>query len=162
MIKHVNYQIRNIPFLVSETENVVPDAPLTNYPGKGFSIPAAKLLLFQDMTKFLTQPQNAYKSAICNRKRRFSNCIPNRKRENQIGVQKIQIEKGCPIGIFVYFQIDHPENENEKINPLDGADLECEKIKRKKAIKFMLLPHSTGLPTAHKCHHRCVVCFFAH
>ena len=36
MIKHVNYQIRNIPFLVSETENVVPDAPLTNYPGKGF------------------------------------------------------------------------------------------------------------------------------
>lgn len=56
MIKHVNYQIRNIPFLVSETENVVPDAPLTNYPGKGFSISAAKLLLFQDMTKFLTQP----------------------------------------------------------------------------------------------------------
>ena len=44
----------------------------------------AKLLLFQDMTKFLTQPQNAYKSAIYNRKRRFPNCIPNRKRENQI------------------------------------------------------------------------------
>ena len=36
MIKHVNYQIRNIPFLVSETENVVPDAPLTNYPGEDF------------------------------------------------------------------------------------------------------------------------------
>lgn len=33
MIKHVNYQIRNIPFLINETENVVPDAPLTNYPG---------------------------------------------------------------------------------------------------------------------------------
>ena len=36
MIKHVNYQIRNIPFLISETENVVPDAPLTNYPGEDF------------------------------------------------------------------------------------------------------------------------------
>ena len=52
MIKHVNYQIRNIPFLVSETENVVPDAPLTNYPGKGFSISAAKVLLIFDMSKF--------------------------------------------------------------------------------------------------------------
>ena len=36
MIKHVNYQIRNIPFLINETENVVPDAPLTNYPGEDF------------------------------------------------------------------------------------------------------------------------------
>ena len=36
MIKHVNYQIRNIPFLFNETENVVPDAPLTNYPGEDF------------------------------------------------------------------------------------------------------------------------------
>ena len=36
IITHVNYQIRNIPFLVSETENVVPDAPLTNYPGEDF------------------------------------------------------------------------------------------------------------------------------
>lgn len=34
MITHVNYQIRNIPFLINETENVVPDAPLTNYPGE--------------------------------------------------------------------------------------------------------------------------------
>jgi hypothetical protein len=32
-VKHVTNQIRNIPFLISETENVVPDAPLTNYPG---------------------------------------------------------------------------------------------------------------------------------
>ncbi len=88
------------------------------------------------MTKFLTQPQNTYKSAIYNRKRRFPNCIPNRKRKNQIGVQKIQIEKGCPIWIFVYFQIEHPENENEKINPLDGADLETEKLNREKARKL--------------------------
>ena len=36
MIKHVNYQIRNIPFLINETENVMPDAPLTNYPGEDF------------------------------------------------------------------------------------------------------------------------------
>ena len=41
MIKHVNYQIRNIPFLVSETENVVPDAPLTNYPGEDFFDPTS-------------------------------------------------------------------------------------------------------------------------
>ena len=51
MIKPVNYQIRNIPFLISETENVLPDAPLTNYPGKGFSISAAKVEVFFDMTK---------------------------------------------------------------------------------------------------------------
>lgn len=46
MIKHVNYQIRNIPFLINETENVVPDAPLTNYPGEDFLKSGAKLLLF--------------------------------------------------------------------------------------------------------------------
>jgi hypothetical protein len=51
MIKHVNYQIRNIPFLINETENVLPDAPLTNYPGEGFLIFAAKLLFFADMVK---------------------------------------------------------------------------------------------------------------
>ena len=48
-------KIRNIPFLISETENVVPDAPLTNYPGKGFSISAAKLQQIYDMAKFSPQ-----------------------------------------------------------------------------------------------------------
>lgn len=121
-----------------------------------------KSTAFSGHDKIFDTTANAYKSAIYKQKNDFPNCIPNRKRKNQIGTSKKQIEKGCPIGIFVYFQIDHLENENEKNNPLDGADLECEKIKRKKAIKFMLLPHSTGLPNAHKCHHRCVVCFFAH
>ena len=45
MIKHVNYQIRNIPFLVSETENVVPDAPLTNYPGEDYWVESELLYL---------------------------------------------------------------------------------------------------------------------
>ena len=85
-------------------------ASLTRYHSRYPVFDGAKLLLFQDMTKFLTQPQNAYKSAIYNQKRRFPNCIPNRKRENQIGTSKNQIEKGCPIWIFVYFQIEHPEN----------------------------------------------------
>lgn len=114
MIKHVNYQIRNIPFLVSETENVVPDAPLTNYPGKGFSISAAKVLLFGDMTKFLTQPQNAYKSAICNRKRRFSNCIPNRKRENQISETENEIKEGRPIWIYAKIKSTTPKTKTKK------------------------------------------------
>lgn len=47
--------------------------------------------------------------------------------------QKTKSKKGCLIWIFVYFQIEHPENENEKINPLDGADLETEKLNREKA-----------------------------
>jgi hypothetical protein len=88
------------------------------------------------MSKFLTKPQNACKSSIYEQKNDFPNCIPNRKRKNQIGTSKNQIEKGCPIWIFVYFQIEHPENENEKINPLDGADLETEKLNREKARKL--------------------------
>ena len=94
-------------------------ASLTRYHSRYPAFDGAKLLLFQDMTKFLTQPQNAYKSAIYKHKNDFPNCIPKRKRKNQIGVQKIQIKKGIRLGIFVYFQIEHPENENEKNNPLD-------------------------------------------
>jgi hypothetical protein len=88
------------------------------------------------MTKFLTQPQMPINQQFANRKNDFSNCISNRKRKNQIGTSKIQIEKGCPIWIVVYFQIEHPENENEKNNPLDGADLETEKLNREKARKL--------------------------
>jgi len=89
-------------------------ASLTRYHSRYPAFDGAKLLLFQDMTKFLTQPQNAYKSAICNRKRRFSNCIPNRKRENQIGVQKIQIKKGVRFGFLSISKSSTPKTKTKK------------------------------------------------
>jgi hypothetical protein len=90
-------------------------ASLTRYHSRYPAFDGAKLLLFYDMAKFLTQPQNAYKSAICNRKRRFSNCIPNRKRENQIGVQKIQIKKGVRFGFIPKTKSSTPKTKSKKI-----------------------------------------------
>jgi len=90
-------------------------ASLTRYHSRYPAFDGAKVLLFQDMTKFLTQPQNAYKSAIYNRKRRFPNCIPNRKRKNQIGVQKIQIKKGVRLGIYTKIKSTTSKTKTKKI-----------------------------------------------
>lgn len=89
-------------------------ASLTRYHSRYPAFDGAKLLLFGDMTKFLTQLQNAYKSAICNRKRRFSNCIPNRKLENQISETENEIKEGRPIWIYTKIKSTTPKTKTKK------------------------------------------------
>jgi len=66
------------------------------------------------MTKFLTQPQNAYKSAIYKRKKRFLNCIPNRKQENQISETENEIKEGRPIWIYTKIKSTTPKTKTKK------------------------------------------------
>ena len=94
-------------------------ASLTRYHSRYPAFDGAKLLLFWDMTKFLMQPQNAYKSAIYNRKKTLSKLHSKSKKEKPNRSAKNPNQKGCPIGNLYKNQIDHLENENEKNNPLD-------------------------------------------
>ena len=88
------------------------------------------------MSKFLTQPQMPANQAFTNRKTTFQIVFQIEKEKTKSERQKTKSKKGVRFGFLSISKSSTLKTKSKKNNPLDGADLETEKLSREKARKL--------------------------